>query len=557
MQQLMLKRLGIGRWILLTMAAACMMISGPSSAIAAGNIAVVNDVGHYIIPNAKIGVGNMQIAASVFYNQLGYEDDFDFLFVFMQTASSLMDSGYLPDAYPISRAPSGTNAPNPSYDPTTFGVTANSRLKVIGDMYATSNYTSDPYSAYVVYNFGVDKEIAAHSQVEMLGRAMMRYWGAYLTLNTGDSSAMLGGNGYWSYFLQTQGSVLGGNMFDTHLGPGEFSALTNNRILSPLDLYLMGLVPPEDVDELYYITGASKHNKTDPPDPGGSYFTGTQVDFTMSDVTAANGTVDMNSAQTDFRCAFILVTPEGSSANAGDLSKLESLRTAFEQWFVNQTDGLATMDCSLDGGGPTDGDSGDPNCATGELRCRTIYTVEECDQNGDWLFKEACTGDFLCEEGVCVDQSNPTDCQAGQARCSPENEDVVERCDGGSWMFGEDCSSSKKYCVNGVCKDDSEPEDGDTVTTDGDVDDGGNGRTGCTSPAECPINHRCTSAGLCEACPNGTELSGNVCFATSDTDGDGSGEDGGSGCQSTSYPVAMMLLLALAVLGLRRRIFGR
>jgi len=62
--------------------------------------------------------------------------------------------------------------------------------------------------------------------------------------------------GHWSYFLDTGGSPLEGNRFETRTPP-----LANTPALrlqySPLDLYLMGLIAPEEVGELRLLTDAT------------------------------------------------------------------------------------------------------------------------------------------------------------------------------------------------------------------------------------------------------------------------------------------------------------
>ncbi len=76
-------------------------------------------------------------------------------------------------------------------------------------------------------------------------------WGArvHAEIDGIDSDELLGRQRkHWSYFAETAGSPLEGNRFE-HLGDERYQASTplGTSAFSQLDLYLMGLVPPEDV----------------------------------------------------------------------------------------------------------------------------------------------------------------------------------------------------------------------------------------------------------------------------------------------------------------------
>jgi hypothetical protein len=510
------------------------------------DIAIVTDPGNFMLSpgGLKAGASTMQTATQAFYRD--HEDEFDFLFVFLTGISGMNDEGYLPAAYVTAKGPSGTAAPNPPYNPSQFGSAG--RLKVVGDMYVTDNYTNNSNEAYAYMRFMGQSTYSAFSQVAMVGRHMMRYWGAYLQLQNG-GSVMLGGNGYWSYWLNTGGSVLGGNKF-REMSTNEYSAENASRGLSPLDLYLMGVGSKDDVTDLYYLSNANSSGQNsagDPPDPSGDYIpSATAVPIDINAITAANGTVAAAS-QTEFRCAFILVVP--ITANAGDREKLDSLRLRFQAWITEQSEGAIKMNCRLsdtpiDGDEPVDGDQ--PFCVDGTTRCNGP-AVERCI-NESWEFDETCEGNLICYDGECVsetDGDNPGDCAPGQKRC---NGTVIERCDGGTWTFFEDCAP-KNACDNAQCVDPS-TIDGDEPIEDGDTPtDGDDPTDGCQSHADCEPGLRCTSAG-CVACPNGQTFNGSACVAVEDGDED----DGAGGCAQAASPVALLLLLAVLALLARRRI---
>lgn len=515
-----------------------------TSATASRHIAVVADPNNFMLCNGclKAGLPTMQAATQIFYQT--HSDDFDFLFVFLTGVSSINDEGYLGGAYVTAKAPTGTGAPNPTHTPGQFGSAG--RLKVVGDMYVIDNYSNNPNDVYPYFKF-LENSNSAFSQVSLVGRAMMRYWGAYAQLPGGNTS-LLGGNGFWNYYFHTEGSVLGGNKW-REMTTNEFSASNAPRELSKIDLYLMGVTGKETVTGLYYLnnvqTTGTQRRISDPPVPGGDYIRqATRNNVNIDDIIAANGGVVAQTGPKEYRCAFILVVP--FVPNGGDVEKLDKLRLRFQGWIGEQTENVITMNCRLTDD-DTDGDvvDGDqPYCVDGRTRCNGP-TVERCIAE-NWVFDETCTGRFVCIDGACVDENEDPnrDCNPGDTRC---NGTVVERCDGGVWNFHQDCRP-RLACYNAECVDPADiPTDGD-ADGDGTEVDGDDPGTDDCRVIGCPPGLRCTSAG-CVECPAGTTLQGNSCVQMGDDDTD----DGAGGCSHTATPTALFLFGATLLLLWRRR----
>ena len=67
------------------------------------------------------------------------------------------------------------------------------------------------------------------------------------------STALLGkSNSHWNFLFDTQGSVLYGNGWNDN-GDGTFTSTTVMNSYSPLDLYLMGMIPKEQVPPMLPI----------------------------------------------------------------------------------------------------------------------------------------------------------------------------------------------------------------------------------------------------------------------------------------------------------------
>lgn len=147
---------------------------------------------------------------------------------------------------------------------------------------------------------------------------------------------------------------------DLHdLGGGRFRFEVQYPLqVSPLELYLAGFIPAEQVPPMFYVTNPHSY---DPPAPvyGGTWsaesygesvsFSGTRVDFTVADIVASNGPRQpaFGVARTAFRCGFVLVCENPSACRPDALAIVESQRAAFGEAFRVATGGRASMDTRL------------------------------------------------------------------------------------------------------------------------------------------------------------------------------------------------------------------
>jgi len=125
------------------------------------------------------------------------------------------------------------------------------------------------------------------------------------------------------------------------------------------DLYAMGMLDPLDTPPFFFVR--NPYAFSPPTDPFGnpwnpeSYvfgsvdFSGERVDVTLSDIVAALGPRDpeFGRAQTDFRQAFVLVTPPGEPASIDSLEWLDEMRLDWQDSFSDMTRGVGSVDTSL------------------------------------------------------------------------------------------------------------------------------------------------------------------------------------------------------------------
>lgn len=129
-----------------------------------------------------------------------------------------------------------------------------------------------------------------------------------------------------------------GNGTYTNLTPAFFT----NAGYSALDLYAMGLVPPEAVPPQFVLQNLTQIG-TDPL--GHGIFTATRVNFTINDVIAANGprTPAFAQSQRIFNVGLVGIVPNGSTPSATLQQRLREIRAAFTAKWTAATGGVGTM----------------------------------------------------------------------------------------------------------------------------------------------------------------------------------------------------------------------
>ncbi len=106
-----------------------------------------------------------------------------------------------------------------------------------------------------------------------------------------------------------------------------------------LDLYLMGLIPPQEVGESYYIAR---------PQGRGQTIRGRRVPLSIQNVIWANGARRPSAARSAkrFRQAFVLLTTDATGAQSR-ARHLDGLRQRYERIFREATGGRAEVDTRL------------------------------------------------------------------------------------------------------------------------------------------------------------------------------------------------------------------
>src|SRR5581483_4697095 len=154
--------------------------------------------------------------------------------------------------------------------------------------------------------------------------------------------------------FNSDASLLEGNRIsDGGSARPEFTTVGTVEGYSPLDQYLMGFIPPEQVEPgypfgMYLVTGVPPFFNTRLPQVG-VVFDGLRRDVHIGELIQAEGrrTPDSTVSQRNFRFAIVLITAANTSAAAAEVAQLETYRIAFESFYQQATGNHAFADTSL------------------------------------------------------------------------------------------------------------------------------------------------------------------------------------------------------------------
>jgi hypothetical protein len=218
------------------------------------------------------------------------------------------------------------------------------RLKCLHRLGSIEDYPDDPTVPA--------SALGGRSALSVLARSQASYW-------IGQVHPQLAPYPYrWSWYLSSPSTVSdgetryssagGGNLIRDN-GDGTFTTVqAASEYYSELDQYLMGLRGPDEVGDIFFVTGTDGTRLVAEPEPGVT-FRGARVDVSIDDVVASNGprTPDVPSSQKEFRAAFVLLTRPGADVSQVTIDRLERLRLAWEEYFSRAVDGRGSMTTSI------------------------------------------------------------------------------------------------------------------------------------------------------------------------------------------------------------------
>ena len=190
------------------------------------------------------------------------------------------------------------------------------------------------------------KFLGENNTVSVLGQESGHRWLAFLEFrdrNNQQSQALLGRDlAHWSFFFDSDASVMEGNDIED-LGGGSFRTVGAVQRYSRLDQYAMGLLSEFSVGEFFYVenpTNMSSNRTSESAPEIGVTFNGTRRDVLVQDIVAILGRREPSAADSArvHRQAFVYLVSSGRTADAGQVSKLDNIRRAWEAFFFQATE---------------------------------------------------------------------------------------------------------------------------------------------------------------------------------------------------------------------------
>ena len=198
------------------------------------------------------------------------------------------------------------------------------------------------------------------STLTLVGQEAGHQWLAYLRFDdSGVSSDLLLGrdSSHWSFFHDTDASDMEGNNWVDN-GNGTFTSNELTIRYSPLDQYAMGLRSAGEVPDFFFIKNPTGTTKTRSSAPAiGVTVTGTRQNVSISQITAIEGFRPAGftgvNPTTVWHQAFILLGRAGTTPSSADMSKINTIRSAWIPYFANSVGGRGSISTNLGNTPPT------------------------------------------------------------------------------------------------------------------------------------------------------------------------------------------------------------
>jgi hypothetical protein len=266
---------------------------------------------------------------NTFYQTHG--DDFDQLVIFTNSKTTQVGTFAFEFTVANEVAGIGQDVYDSSRD---FG--SRGRLRSVVDMDLLSRFPDDPRQRFLGEN----------STLSVMGQECGHRWLAFLEFRDGaaNSKELLGRDeAHWSFFFDSDASHMEGNDIED-MGNGVFRTVGAVSRYSALDQYAMGLRAESEVPPMFLVTRVTSGQNAEDAPKIGVEIRGARKDIRIADIVAASGArrPDAASAPKVFRQAFIYLVSQ-SRESSDELSKIERIRSAWETFFSDSTEGRGTM----------------------------------------------------------------------------------------------------------------------------------------------------------------------------------------------------------------------
>ena len=271
-----------------------------------------------------------------------HEDAYDYLVIYNNMGISAMTGAV---AYESTARSSGTGyGVDPFDDGRQYG--SASRLQSLINLGPLSQYPTDPIALVPA------RAPQGDTPLTILAHETGHLFLAYASVNDPNDPSlqpMLGyGGAHWSFVYDSEASLLEGERIADRGAGVSPRFLTTDTVqgYAPLDQYLMGFRPPEQVPDTFLVTDYPATISPLWHPLSGISFNGARRNIGIDEIIQVEGrrTPDYAVAQRRFRFAFILVVPQGSQP---DVSQVDTYRQQFEAFYAQASSNNAVADTTL------------------------------------------------------------------------------------------------------------------------------------------------------------------------------------------------------------------
>lgn len=182
------------------------------------------------------------------------------------------------------------------------------------------------------------------SSLEILVHEIGHQWlfRSFFHNDGGSSPDLQEDRAHWSFNVDTDGSFMQGNEIRDN-GDGSFQTFLVPPVFNPVDLYMLGLVPPEDVPGFFYVDNTDSNPRQVPQ---GAVLFGDREEVTIDQILREEGARDPSSdeSQKDYHAAVVLVFDQGRAVEQALVDKAQEFVDLFEPEWSRQTGGRGSFD---------------------------------------------------------------------------------------------------------------------------------------------------------------------------------------------------------------------
>ena len=203
------------------------------------------------------------------------------------------------------------------------------------------------------------------------GQEVGHRWGAYVRRSGGGRDMLGRDDAHWNFYLESQNSTMEGNAW-VEVEDGIFETDHMAEIgYSELDMYLMGFMDPEEVEDWFLIqnpqilrnqigwdTGGSSapyyairayYPEEDVEDLPAIRVAGNRLDISLEDVVAVHGErePDFEESQREFNMAFVIMMPQSEAITFDEYLVVEDIAEELTTLWENMVRGEAVLNHNL------------------------------------------------------------------------------------------------------------------------------------------------------------------------------------------------------------------